>query len=158
MRYAVELVDLQRQPAAVVRGHVDNEDGIGSFLGSAYDEIMAVVEHEGLQLAGAPFGRYRVTGDGGLDIEAGFPVHGDLVPEGRVVAGDLPGGQVARTLYRGDYGGVAEAYRATADWITDNGMVATTDAPWESYLDDPEVPTPRTEVFIPCQKAEPVHA
>ena len=157
MRYAVELVDLQQQPAAVIRGHVDSEDGIGTFLGSAYGEIMGVIEHEGLASGGAPFGRYRPTEGGGFDIEAGFPVRGDLVPDGRVEAGGLPGGQVARSLYRGDYSGVAEAYEATTDWITDNGLVPT-GAPWECYLDDPSVPTPRTEVFIPCQKAHPVHA
>jgi hypothetical protein len=27
--------------------------------------------------------------------------------------------------------------------------------PWECYLDDPEVPAPRTEVFMPCRPLRP---
>ena len=35
----VELVELEPQPVAVVRGHV-TVDGIPSFLGEAYDEVI----------------------------------------------------------------------------------------------------------------------
>lgn len=33
----------------------------------------------------------------------------------------------------------------------------TAGAPWECYLDGPEVPEPRTGVFIPCVPARPHH-
>ncbi|MGH3331558.1 MAG: GyrI-like domain-containing protein, partial [Nocardioidaceae bacterium] len=150
MRYEVSLVDLQEQQTAVVRGHVE-VGGIPGFLGGAFGEVMGLVERQGLKPAGMPFGRYRMT-DGGFDVEAGIGVKGDLVPEGRVEASSLPGGRTARTMHVGDYGEVAAAYEAVESWLTDNGYTAS-GVPWESYLDEPDVPAPRTEVFFPCAES-----
>ncbi|HSE72328.1 MAG TPA: GyrI-like domain-containing protein [Nocardioidaceae bacterium] len=156
MTYTVQLVDLQEQPAAVVRGHVTHE-GIADFLGPAFGEVIGAVEREGGHPVGAPFGRYRPTDDGGWDLTAGFPVSRPVTPAGRVEPETLPGGRAARTLHVGDYAGLAAAYEAAMAWLTDNGYVVTGE-PWECYLDGPEVPEPRTEVFIPCTEARPHHA
>ena len=51
---------------------------------------------------------------------------------------------------------LACAYEAAISWLTDEGCVVTA-APWECYLDGPEVPEPRTEVFVPCEPAHPHH-
>src|SRR5690348_7275943 len=118
--YDVELVDLQEQHCAVVRGHVAH-DGIAPFLGHAFAAVMAAAAKQGLAVAGPPFGRYRPAGDGGWDIEAGFPVHGTVTADGDVEAATLPGGSAARTLHVGDYGGLGAAYDATRRWIIDNG-------------------------------------
>lgn len=155
MRYDVELIDLQEQHTASIREHVAH-DGIPTFLGQAFGEVMGVVARQGLQPSGAPFARYRPTDDGGWDIEAGFPVRAAVTAEGRVQPGTLPGGRVARTLHVGDYAALGEAYSATQGWLIDNGYV-TAGEPWECYLDGPEVAQPRTEVFFPCHEAAPVH-
>jgi effector-binding domain-containing protein len=60
-------------------------------------------------------------------------------------------------MHVGDYAGLGAAYEAATAWLTDNGYVVTGE-PWECYLDGPEVPEPRTEVFIPCTEARPHHA
>ncbi len=156
MSYEVEFVDLQEQHIAVVRARVAHQ-GIAEFLGQAFGEVMGAVARQGLPVAGAPFGRYRPTDDGGWDIEAGFPVHGTLSAEGRVEPSVLPAGRAAKTLHVGGYAEVAAAYQAATAWLTDNGYVPA-GVPWECYLDGPEVPRPRTEVFLPCHAAAPVHA
>ena len=38
--------------------------------------------------------------------------------------------------------------------LTDEGYELS-GAPWESYLDDPTVAEPRTEVFMPCRRLRP---
>ncbi len=149
--YTVELVDLQEQQCAVVRGHV-TPDRIGAFMGEAFPEVMRVLAKQEVPVAGAPFGRYHHTADGGWDVEAGFPVHGTVTTEGDVQPSTLPAGSAARTLHVGDYGALGAAYDATQRWIIDNGHLLDGD-PWECYLDGPEVASPRTEIFMPCHES-----
>lgn len=150
MTYEVELADLSPQPAAVVRDHVEAA-GLPAFLGEAFGEVMRVLSEQHLSPAGPPFGRYRPT-DGGFDVEVGFPATGTVAPAGRVTSAVLPGGPAARALHRGDYGQVGAAYEAAAGWLRDNGYVPAGEA-WESYLDGPGVPEPRTLVYMPCRLA-----
>lgn len=154
MRYETQFVELQSQHTAVVRGHTTTE-GIAEFLGPAFGEVINVLDKQSLHPTGAPFGRYRPT-DGGFDVEVGFPCSGVVEAEGRVEPSELPGGHVARTMHVGSYDDVAAAYEAATSWLTDEGCVTTGDA-WECYLDGPEVPEPRTEVFIPCETMHPLH-
>jgi len=152
MSYEVHLATLQRQPAAVVRAHVKLED-IAEFLGGVFEEVVTALGQQGLSPAGPPFGRY-VPGDGGFQVEAGFPVDRSVKATGRVTPDELPGGTVAYTVHTGAYDGVGAAYAAATDWIADNGFVVSGRA-WERYLDGPEVPQPRTEVFVPCTPMTP---
>lgn len=154
MTYDIQLTELQAQPAAVVHGHVVDENGIGDFLGRAFGEVMGVMEQQGVHPAGAPFGRYRPTPDGGFDVEAGFPVSGPVTGVGDVEPLLLPGGRCVRTLHVGDWGKLEGAYAALKDWAVDNGCTPRED-PWESYLDGPDVPEPRTEVYMPYDVARP---
>ena len=150
MDYQIERVDLDPQPAAVVRGEVPVE-GIAAFLGGAFGEVMGLLGSQGAAPAGPPFARYTQT-PGGFSIEAGFPVAGALVPVGRVEATVLPGGPAVQVLHRGGYGEVGSAYQAAQDWLAANGWQVA-GSPWEAYLDGPEVPEPRTLVHMPCRPA-----
>lgn len=151
LTFDVELVDLEPQPVAVVCGHVAVSE-IPGFLGEAFGEVIQTLSAQGLAPAGPPFGRFVPAGDG-FDVEAGFPVTGDVTPSGRVEPGELPGGSAARVMHKGGYGEVAAAYQAVAEWVQGHGYVATA-PPWESYLDGPDVAEPRTVVWLPCRRTE----
>lgn len=153
MGYEIEFVDLQEQPVAVVHGHTSITE-IGDFLGRAFGDVVAAVERQGGTVVGPPFGRYRQATDGELDVQAGFPVAAPVTAEGSVRPGTLPGGRAARTLHRGPYDGVAAAYEAALGWVTENHC-AVSAAPWETYLDAPDVEQPRTQVFVPCRPMTP---
>jgi effector-binding domain-containing protein len=148
--YDVSFADLAAQPIAVVRSHVAH-DGIGPFLGTAFSEVMSALVSAGEAPTGVPFARYRVAEDG-FDVEAGFPVRAAIAPAGNVVPSTLPGGRAARVVHRGAYDQVAGAYAAALRWIDENACVQAGDA-WEMYVDPPDVPEPRTEVFVPCRSA-----
>lgn len=152
-RYQIEVVENSAQPAAVVRGTVRSED-ISAFLGAAFNEVLAVLEHQGAPPAGPPFGRYVPGPTGTFDVVAGFPCLGVINPSGRVQPDELPGGSIARTLHHGGYADVGEAYDALGAWIVRHGYVPTGPA-WEAYLDEPDVSEPRTLVQLPCRVAEP---
>lgn len=147
MDYDVDLVDVQAAPAVVVRGEVA-PDGISGFLGGAYGEVMQALAEQGVEPAGPPFARYT-TSEVGYGIEAGFPVTAPVRETGRVVNARVPGGHAARTLHHGGYDDLPEAYDALGDWLTSNGFEPNGE-PWESYLDGPDVPEPRTLVYFPC--------
>lgn len=149
---AVYLVELAPRPTAVVRQEVGMA-GIGEFVGGAMDEVARVLAQQGRQVTGPPFGCYRPV-EGGLDAEVGFPTDGDVEPAGRVLPGTLPGGVVATALHVGNYEGLETTYAAMTEWLTARGCTPTGPA-WESYLDGPEVPDPRTLVRMPCQEHRP---
>ena len=148
--YDVELVSLPAQPAAVVRRHVEHT-GIAAFLPEAFGAVQAALAQQHVSPAGPPLARYSLAGNG-FDIEAGFPVERPVAPTDRVAAVELPGGPAAQTVHRGDYTGLRGAYEALEMWLADNGYVAA-GAPWESYLDGPDVGQPRTLVIYPCAAA-----
>lgn len=147
MDYEIEVTDLTAQPTAVVKAYVEPAH-LPGFFGPAFGEVMAVVGQQGRAVTGPPFGRY-VPKDGGFDVTAGFPVDAAVTASGRVLPDELPGGSVATTMHTGGYDAVAAAYEAATSWLEQHDL-AVTDVPWESYLDGPEVPEPRTRVCVPC--------
>jgi len=147
MDYAIEVIEHDEQATAVVRATVPH-DGIGPFLGQAFGEILAVV---GGASVGMPFARYDLV-DGGFEVEAGFTVTSPVTPAGRVEASSLPAGPTATAMHVGPFDQVVGAYRAIEAWLPENGWQMA-GAPWETYLDGPEVPEPRTVISWPCAPA-----
>lgn len=148
MEYHVEQIELTERPTAVVRGLVAEEQ-IPDFLGGVFAEVMEVIQAQGRQPGGMPFGCYVPTANG-VEIEAGFPTSAAVTPTGRVVASSLPGGPAIRVLHKGPYDAVTAAYDAAEAWLVDSPWESA-GPPWEEYLDGPEVPEPRTVVYVPCR-------
>ena len=150
MTYTVSFADLQEQDVAVERGEVTIE-GIADFLSRAFGDVAAAAGDQGVPLSGPPFARYAVDDTGTFRVSAGFPVRGGVHPAGRVRPERLPAGRVAHTVHTGAYEAVAAAYEAVTSYALDNGYEVDGE-PWEVYLDDPDTPLPRTEVFVPCAR------
>lgn len=148
MEYQVDRIELEEQPAAVVRADVTH-DGVAAFLGGAFGEVMGLLGSQGVRPSGPPFARYEMR-DGGFRIEAGFPYEGQLRAVGRVELTALPGGPALVVLHRGAYSEVAAAYGAAEAWLAEHDWQAT-GAAWEAYLDGPDVAEPRTIVHMPCR-------
>lgn len=147
MAYDVEVVERQRDDAAVVRGRVAHTE-VGAFIGPALGEVMAALGT--VPVTGPPFCKIDMDGDAFL-LEVGFPIERAIEPSGRVHPSRLPAGLVATTMHVGAYQDVPAAYGALEEWMAGNGYVAV-GPPWESYLDGPEVAAPRTMVCWPCER------
>ena len=159
MGYDIHTVEIDSQHAAVV-SETCSMDGVGAFLGRAFEQVLGALGPEAVAVDGMPFARYdMVEGEARRDgeatpvglfrVEAGFPCPPDLDLDGDVHTITLPGGTAAVTTHVGAYSGVAAAYQAIEEWFTTSGH-RPTGAPWETYLDGPEVPEPRTTVTWPC--------
>ena len=151
MEHEITLVDLPEQPTAVVRGRAAPAT-ISDVLGRTFGAVARVAAEQGRQLTGPPFARYRSMDESGWDIEAGFPVDAPVDPDGQVEPSTLPACRAARLVHTGPYDTVGEAWSEASAWLVAHGYAAT-DAPWESYLDEPGVEQPRTLILMPCSSA-----
>ncbi len=117
-------------------------------LASAVDrgvpEIFAWLAEHQLTPGGAPFIRYlRIDMDAELEIELCVPVSGEVPPDDRVRASELPAGRYVVMLYLGRYDGLINANAALQDWAEEHSIRwrkehgSTWGARIERYLTDP---------------------
>jgi effector-binding domain-containing protein len=110
---------------------------IREVMGPAIGEVMAAVAGQGIGPAGPVFSHhFRMTPDV-FDFEVGVPVTRAVSPVGRVQASELPAATVARTIYRGPYEGLGDAWGEFQKWIAASGHQQA-DNLWEFYVKGPE--------------------
>jgi effector-binding domain-containing protein len=134
-------------PAAVIRLEIPRAEMQTEFP-RAIHEILDALQARGLAPAGPPFARHFRFDPEVFDFEVGFPVDGsavgDLQPSGRVVAKALPGARVVRTIYRGPYEGLPDAWQAFTEQIRE-ARLEVGDEFRERYVVGPEAgPDPST--------------
>jgi uncharacterized protein YndB with AHSA1/START domain/effector-binding domain-containing protein len=137
------IVSTDAQPAAVIRLTIPRSD-IQKVMGPAIGEVMAALGAQGVSPAGPVFAHHLSMDPGMFDFEVGVPVAGRVSPAGRVKPGELPAARVARTVYRGPYEGLGQAWGDFDKWIKGEGLKPAPDL-WERYVKGPESgPDPAT--------------
>jgi effector-binding domain-containing protein len=145
------IVTVAQRKAAVVRIEVPAAQ-LGEAISVAFGDLTAAIAANSLFPIGAPFTHYLASGGEMVVAEVGFRVSGTLVPHGRVVHGELPGGTVATAVHAGPYETIGETYGRLEAWIRDRGHEPG-GTMWEVYLRGPGAePDPanwRTEIYWP---------
>lgn len=131
-----EIVQTEAQPAAVIRLTIPREE-IGTVMGPAMGEVMGAVAAAGLAPTGPMFSHHFKMSPGVFDFEVGVPVSAPITASGRVQPSQLPAAKVARTVYRGPYEGLGEAWGEFKDWIETENLPQAPNL-WERYLTGPE--------------------
>ena len=153
MAYEVELKELKPQPMVSIRTSCKVVE-IGPVLAEILPEVFHYLDKRGVRPAGPPFTRYHSFDGNDCEIEAGMPVAEPQPGEGRVTAGELPGGTVASTVHVGPYEELPSAHDAVDAWLKKNGKESR-GPQWESYITDPgEEPDPhkrKTELLWPVE-------
>jgi effector-binding domain-containing protein len=150
MEYQISVAQQPAQNALVIE-HSLGREAVPQFLNTAFLEVAEILAEHGIQPSGPPFARYRVDGDT-FHVTAGIPVPVGVTGSGRVQPAELPGGDVASTVHVGSYEDLPAAFHAVMEWLPGAGYAITGD-PWESYLDGPDVPQPRTQVNFPVTRS-----
>lgn len=153
MAYEIVVKELEPQPIVSIRTRCHAAE-IGATLAAILPEVWAYLRKQNVYPIGPPFTRYHGYTENQVDIEGGMPVARALPGEGRVVAGELPGGTVATTVHLGPYEKLPEAHDALHLWIKENAK-ETAGPQWELYWTDPgKEPDPakrRTELIWPIK-------
>lgn len=145
------ITQTEDQQTAVIRLTIPRAE-IRNVMGPGIRELMSVVAAQGITPTGSWFTHHLRMEPDIFDFEIGVPVRSPVTPSGRVQPGRLPATTVARTVYRGGYEGLADAWGEFQSWIAANGH---TPAPnlWEIYVAGPESNTDpakwRTELYRP---------
>jgi effector-binding domain-containing protein len=116
---------------------------LAATQGERLRAIWQSLQAQGLAPAGPPFVRYHTFGETETDMEFGVPVPTRTAGEGRVTAGELPGGSLLTTWHLGAHDRLGEAYGRLAAWLTEHDRKAAGPA-WEvySWIDASQEPDP----------------
>jgi effector-binding domain-containing protein len=119
------------------------------------EEIMTAM-HTGLEELGTALREQQIAPTGpwfthhirrpseSFDLRICFPVARPITPTGRVQAGEQAAATVLRTVYSGNYTGLAAAWGQFRDWIDANNYQVRPDL-WEVYLVGPDSTPQPTE-------------
>lgn len=133
----LELVEIEPQPAAAMRGDVALAD-MPEFFGRAYHAVMKAVTAAGVSVVGPPFGFYPSMPTETVAIEAGFPISSAIDETDDVHNLELPGGTAIVTIHVGPFETLEGTYNRLMEWAEARGH-RLAEAMWEQYLTDPEV-------------------
>jgi effector-binding domain-containing protein len=133
---ALEIVQTEKQPTAVIRLKVSREE-IQQVMGLAIGEVMAAVSSQGVGPAGPVFSHHFKVDPKTFDFEVGVPVSKPVQAVGRVQAGELPAARVARTTYQGGYEGLGSAWSELMARLANDGHKPAENL-WERYVCGPE--------------------
>ena len=143
MRYEVTAADVAARPTAVVAA-TTTWHAFPALWGELLGEVWACLRAGGVD-RGCP--NVMLYLDDVPRVEVGVELRQPCPLTGRVVASALPAGQVAMTVHRGPYAGLAAAHRAVVDWCAAQDR-RRAGPRWEVYgphRDDPA--ELRTEIY-----------
>ncbi len=117
MSYQVTVTDVTARPTAVVAAATTWQE-FPALWKELLDEVWACLRAGGVHRGCRNVMLYR---DEVPHVEIGVELRQPCPLTGRVVASALPAGQVAVTVHRGPYAGLASAHRAVRGWCAEQG-------------------------------------
>lgn len=130
-----EILELDPQTTGVVAGVIPAAE-IAPFYDRAFSALPPALAAQGIAITGPAFGRYNAPPSDTFDLEAGFPVQGEIETDGDVRASSLPGGRVARLVHEGSFDGLGESWGRLGAWIGEQGLTHG-EVFWEVYVTEP---------------------
>ena len=139
-----QIVETEAQAMALIHLTIPRAE-IRNVMGPGLGELRGVVASQGVAADG-PWCTHHLRIDPEVfDFEICVPVTKPVAAAGRVRAGERPAARTARTVFHGDYSGLAEAWTEFDAWIRTQGHTPAPDF-WECYI---EPAGPRTELSRP---------
>jgi effector-binding domain-containing protein len=138
-----QIVETSTQKTAVVHLTIARSE-IRDAMGPGYQELMAALAGQSVAPTGPWFSHHLRMDPEIFDFEISVPVASAITPVGRVTASELPAATVVRTVYHGEYEGLASAWSEFDSWIAVEGLTVGPSL-WEVYAIGPESgPDPAT--------------
>ena len=131
-----QIINATPEQAAVIHLTIPREQ-IGQVMGPVQQALLATVTSQGIAATGPWFSHHYRMDPVTFDFDVGVPVASPVSPAGEVRPGQLPGGEVVRTIFHGNYDGLAAAWGELTAWMTQNGLKPGPEF-WERYLAGPD--------------------
>jgi effector-binding domain-containing protein len=148
-----QIIETPAEHTAVIRLTVPREK-IRDVMGSGLRELMAAIASQGILSTGSWFTHHLKMDPEIFDLEISVPVATPVQAMGRVQPSEWPAMKVARTIYRGPYEGLGEAWGELEDWIVAQGHAPASNLR-ECYVAGPETGADttkwRTELIWPLR-------
>lgn len=144
--YAEQVVTEEQEPQLIlsIRQKVSLV-ALPQTQGESLAALWRFMQGEEVAAVGPPFVRYHSFGEDETDVEVGVPISAPALGDGRILSGELPGGQAITTWHLGSHATLADAYARLQAELT-----AQTRAPrgagWEVYtwIDPAAEPDPQS--------------
>jgi effector-binding domain-containing protein len=130
------ITQSETQMIAFIHVTVPREE-IRFVMDPALRELKGALAGQGIKPIGPWFTHHLRIDPKVFDFQVCLPVSKEVVATGRVQAGRMFETKVARTIYRGPYEGLGDAWREFGKWIEAHGFRPGEDL-WECYLAGPE--------------------
>lgn len=130
------IIEIPAQPIALI--HIETpRSNMQQVMGPGIGEVMAAVRAQGVGPNGPWFAHHLKMTPEAFDFDICMPVSAAVSAVGRVQPGLRPALTVVRTVYRGPYEGLGEAWHEFTGWTQANGYKTAGDL-YECYLVGPE--------------------
>ncbi|WP_298592180.1 GyrI-like domain-containing protein [uncultured Kocuria sp.] len=129
------VIEHQEQPMAVVTGTVAMSE-LREFFDRSFGELGKAMADGAFEPSGPPMAVYHGVPAETVHLEVGFPVRGQVTPQGSVVAHRLPASRAATSVHRGNYDDLGRSWQRLAEWAGSQGL-ALGDRMWEVYVTEP---------------------
>jgi len=130
------ILETERRDIAIIPLDIPMSD-MRIVMGPGIGELLAAVSAQGIGPIGAWFNHGYEYSAARCRFEIGVAVSSPVTPTGRVLASVRPALRVARTIYRGPYEGLGDAWGEFETWIAKNAPPRADDL-WETYAVGPE--------------------
>lgn len=131
-----QIVQTELQHTAVIRLNVPIAQ-VRDVMGPGITEVFEAIKAQGMTPAGAWVNHHFKNPTTHFDFEIAVPVSKPITPTGRVTASTWPAMTMVRTVYRGGYEGLHQAWPAFDAWIAARGL-KTSGELWEQYVHGPQ--------------------
>ena len=155
--YELSIVEVPAQTVLSMRKRGKYEE-----IPAMFAAVFPFAIEKGLQIQGPPLFLTREMSEeealaadeaGDADLEVAVPISGKTEGTDEFKCYELPGGKMARILYKGPYQNSKPAYEKLFAWLEENGK-SITGPIRELYLNDPSQTAPEdllTEIFAPME-------
>jgi effector-binding domain-containing protein len=128
----LQIVETESQPVAVIHLVVPRTE-VQTVMSGAIDEVHRVLAAQKITPESPVFTHHLRMDPLIFDFEVGVSVATPVQAMGRVLAGNLPATTVARTVYRGPYEQLGQAWGEFDALLAAQGYTLGEDL-WECYL------------------------
>jgi effector-binding domain-containing protein len=140
----VEIQQCAPQPVLSIRETIQVAN-LGEAMDDRLRTLRDYLHQQDILPVGPPVVRYHTFGETESDFEFSIPVVAPIGGEGRITAGELPGGPAVTTWHIGPHHNLGEAYARIQAWLDKHSNEPNGPA-WEVYywLDPAQYSGPST--------------